>query len=89
MLILFDQASQVPIRDYLQEHTISTAFQHGWSKLKNGELLEAAERAGVRSFLDNRQEHPSPAKARWPENRHSGDQSTAVATTSGSRPGGC
>jgi hypothetical protein len=28
------------------EHTVETAAQRGWDKLKNGELLEAAEEAG-------------------------------------------
>jgi hypothetical protein len=41
----------VPIRSYLEEHTVSTAFQQGWNKLKNGELLEAAEQAGFAVFL--------------------------------------
>ena len=36
----------MPIRPYLKGHTVSTAFQQGWDKLKNGELLAAAEQAG-------------------------------------------
>ena len=28
----------VPIRPYLDGHTVSTAFQRGWDQLKNGEL---------------------------------------------------
>jgi len=51
MLILFDQATPVPIRSYLEGHTIRTAFQQGWDKLKNGELLAAAEQAGFELFL--------------------------------------
>ena len=46
MRILFDQGTPVPLRDALQQHQISTAFECGWSKLKNGELLDAAEREG-------------------------------------------
>jgi len=46
MLILFDQAVPVPIRAYLGGHTVFTAFQKGWDRLKNGELLDAAEQAG-------------------------------------------
>jgi hypothetical protein len=41
----------VPIRPYLTGHTVSTAFQMGWDKLKNGELLAAAEQAGFDLFL--------------------------------------
>jgi hypothetical protein len=43
MLILFDQATPVPIRAYLEGHFVRTAAQQGWSTLKNGDLLNAAE----------------------------------------------
>jgi hypothetical protein len=51
MRVLFDQAAPVPIRPYLEGHTVSTAFQEGWDKLKNGELLAAAEQAGFDLLL--------------------------------------
>jgi hypothetical protein len=44
--VLFDQGTPVPLRDSLSQHEVSTAFERGWSKLKNGELLDAAEREG-------------------------------------------
>lgn len=44
MRILFDQGTPVPLRDSLQQHDVFTAFERGWSKLTNGELLDAAER---------------------------------------------
>jgi hypothetical protein len=46
MLILFDQATPVPIRAYLKGHVIRTAAQQGWERLGNGELLTVAEDAG-------------------------------------------
>jgi hypothetical protein len=46
MLILFDQGTPVPLRPFLAGHTVETTWQRGWHKLKNGELLEAAEAAG-------------------------------------------
>ena len=46
MLILFDQATPVPIRAFLKEHTVQTAAQRGWDTLKNGELLKVAEDSG-------------------------------------------
>jgi hypothetical protein len=46
MLVLFDQGTPVPMRPFLKGHTVETAAQRGWDKLKNGELLEAAEEAG-------------------------------------------
>jgi predicted nuclease of predicted toxin-antitoxin system len=42
--VLFDQDSPVPLRDSLQQHEVSTAFERGWPELKNGELLDVAER---------------------------------------------
>ena len=46
MRIIFDQATPVPIRPYLEGHTVRTAAQQGWDKLSNGDLLTAAEEAG-------------------------------------------
>jgi hypothetical protein len=51
MLILFDQATPVPIRAYLQRHTVRTAAQQGWNRLQNGDLRSAAEDAGFDLFL--------------------------------------
>lgn len=46
MRILFDQATPVPLRSYLSGHRVSTAAQQGWNKLRNGDLLKAAEDEG-------------------------------------------
>jgi hypothetical protein len=43
MKILFDQGTPVPLKNYLQSHSVETAFELGWSTLENGELLNAAE----------------------------------------------
>ena len=51
MRILFDQATPVPIRSYLNSHVVSTASQQGWAALKNGDLLTAAEAAGFDVLL--------------------------------------
>jgi hypothetical protein len=51
MRVLFDQATPLPIRAYLDQHSVSTASQQGWDKLKNGDLLTAAENAGFEVFL--------------------------------------
>ena len=51
MLILFDQGTPVPIRPFLIGNTVETAAQRGWDKLKNGELLEAAEEAGFKVLV--------------------------------------
>ena len=36
----------MPLRDGLIRHFVSTAYECGWSTLKNGELLNAAEQDG-------------------------------------------
>jgi len=44
--ILFDQGTPAPLREGLTQHEVSTTYERGWSKLNNGELLDAAEREG-------------------------------------------
>ncbi len=46
MRVLFDQGTPVPLRSVIEKHAVSTAYERGWSTLKNGELLQAAENAG-------------------------------------------
>ena len=46
MRVLFDQGTPAPLRLLLAEHEVSTAHELGWSTLKNGELLAAAEANG-------------------------------------------
>jgi len=43
MRILFDQGIPVPLRQHLTSHVVDTAFECGWSTLRNGELLDVAE----------------------------------------------
>jgi hypothetical protein len=44
--VLFDQRTPVPLRERLSGHDVSTAYEYGWSTLKNGDLLSAAELEG-------------------------------------------
>jgi hypothetical protein len=46
MLVLFDQGTPVPLRQFLREYTVRTAAEQGWTTLGNGELLDAAEAGG-------------------------------------------
>jgi hypothetical protein len=46
MLILFDHVTPRGVARFLPGHTVITAKDRGWDTLSNGELLEAAERAG-------------------------------------------
>lgn len=51
MRILFDQATPVPLRPYLVGHTVRTAAEEGWDRLRNGDLLSVAEAAGFDLLL--------------------------------------
>jgi glutamate racemase len=44
--VLFDQGAPAPLRTHLAKHEVVTAFELGWSELKNGELLSQAESSG-------------------------------------------
>lgn len=51
MRVLFDQGVPAPLRQHLANHAVSTAHECGWSTLKNGELLAAAEAQGFQVFV--------------------------------------
>lgn len=51
MRILFDQGTPVPLRRHLAGHHVETAYERGWSRLTNGELLDAAEREGFEMLI--------------------------------------
>ena len=45
MRILFDHGTPAPLRCALAGHSISTAYEMGWARLDNGDLLKEAEAA--------------------------------------------
>ena len=49
MRILFDQGTPAPLRHALPGHVVTTVAEVGWDRLRNGELLRAAE--GVHDLL--------------------------------------
>lgn len=51
MHILFDQGTPVPLRRALPNHVVETAYERGWSNLRNGDLLATAETAGFDLFV--------------------------------------
>ena len=65
-----DQATPVPLRNYLPEHKVATAAEMGWSTLSNGELLDAAER--IRFAGDDRSSIADPTKSVEAQDRYSG-----------------
>ena len=56
MKVLFDQGVPVPLRRALTGHSIETAYERGWSTLKNGALLAAAEQAGFDALVTTDQQ---------------------------------
>ena len=98
MLVLFDQSTPVPIRPFLKGHTVETAWQRGWDKLKNGDLLRAAEGAGFEVLVTpdkNIRNQQNLNKYRiaivvlgnpqWPVLRHHVDR--VVAAVNAAKPG--
>jgi hypothetical protein len=49
--VLFDQGTPAPLRQLLSGHEVSTAYERGWSTLKNGELLTTAEAQGYQVLV--------------------------------------
>ncbi len=46
MRVLFDQGTPVPLRRHLSDHRVETAYERGWSNLRNSALLDRAEAEG-------------------------------------------
>ncbi len=46
MRILFDNGTPRGLTLFLAGHTVEEARMHGWEELGNGELIDAAEKAG-------------------------------------------
>lgn len=51
MRILFDQGTPVPLRKALSRHLVETAYERGWSTLRNGDLIRQAELEGFEVFV--------------------------------------
>ena len=51
MKILFDQGTPAPLRRWLAQHEISTAYEMNWSNLENGTLLNSAEQHGFNLLI--------------------------------------
>ncbi|MGD0126172.1 MAG: hypothetical protein ABSF46_12480 [Terriglobia bacterium] len=51
MLILFDNGVPAPLRHALEGHVVVEAFERGWDRFLNGELIAVAEAAGFEVLL--------------------------------------
>lgn len=96
MRILFEQGTPVPLRPVLigHGHTINTAYARGWSRLANGDPLNAAEAASSDVFITTDKKLPRQQAlagrrlavlvlptTRWPEiQRHAAAVVAAVTS---------
>ena len=51
MRVLFDQGPPVPLRRFLNSHTVTTVYEMGWSSTRNGDLLRLADQQMFEVFL--------------------------------------
>ena len=51
MRVLFDQEIPVPLRQFLTQHEVFTAYERESSQISNGELLQVAEADGFDLFV--------------------------------------
>ena len=51
MRILFDHDTPRPLRRYLTGHAVDTANERGWAEIRNGTLLDNAEREGYEVMI--------------------------------------
>jgi hypothetical protein len=51
MRVLFDQSTPVPLRGFLSSHIVTTVYEKGWSRTRNGGLLRLADHEMFEVFL--------------------------------------
>jgi hypothetical protein len=51
MRVLFDQGTPVPLRHFLSSHTVTTVYEKGWNRTRNGDLLRLADQEMFEVFL--------------------------------------
>ena len=51
MRVLFEQGTLVPLRSFLDSHTVVTAYEMGWSRTRNGDLLRLAAQQMFEVFI--------------------------------------
>ena len=51
MKVLFDQGTPAPLQHSLIDHSVATAFEKGWDKLQNGDLIREAETEGFNILI--------------------------------------
>jgi len=51
MRVLFDQGTPVPLRRFLNSHAVTTVYEKGWSRTRNGDLLRLADQEMFEVFI--------------------------------------
>ena len=51
MKILFDQGTPAPLKNFLPGQSVATAFEMGWNRLENGDLIRSAEAEGFQVLV--------------------------------------
>ena len=51
MRVLFDQGTPVPLSRFLNSHTVTTVYEKGWSRTRNGDLLRLADQEMFEVFI--------------------------------------
>ncbi len=100
MRALFDQGMPLPLRRHLPDHRVETAYERGWSNLRNSALLDRAEAEGFELLftMDQSLRHQQNLAARrlsvlvlmstsWPRIEVRMDR--IAATIEGIAPGEC
>ena len=89
MRVLFDQGTPVPLRQLLVGHEVSTAYECGWSTLRNGDLLAEAEAEGfdVLATTDKSLAILVLGTTSWPRIRAAAN--TVAAAVAAATPGAC
>lgn len=66
MRILFDHGTPRGLAASLRDHSVATAYDEGWDRLTNGELLKAAEADGFELLVttDRRMQYQQNLKTR-------------------------
>jgi hypothetical protein len=88
MRVLFDQATPVPLRPFLIDHTVRTATEQRWATLENGALL-IRRSGGLRRPGHDRQEHAVSAEPHRPRHCDCRAGISAMGTRPATRRGTC
>ena len=79
MRILFDHGTPAPLRSFLTGHIVLEAKAQGWDTFRNGELLTAADAAGLDVLVTTDKNIPLPTESDRPHDRYHRAGQCAVA----------